>query len=109
MRTGENGVFHRHRSSGQLVSVVDVVSVNNGVENDAEQSSTPDDDHEETFQLPQSTHSLLFTEKICSLPFGVALSVFFISISCLILALFDNMSGGSPGYVFVLCIMCLDV
>jgi hypothetical protein len=107
MRTGENGVFHRHRSSGQLVSVVDVVSVNNGVENenDAKQSSTPDD-HEETFQLPQSTHSLLFTEKICSLPFGVALSVFFISISCLILALFDNMSGGSPGYVlFVLCII----
>jgi len=88
-------IFHR-RSSSRSVAVSVVEDGGGGEENDTEQiistSCNDNDDHEETIQLPQSTHCLLFTENICSLPFAVALAVAFISMSCLILALFDNIT-----------------
>ena len=89
-------IFHR-RSSSRSVAVSVVEDGGGGEENDTEQiistsCNHDDDEHEETIQLPQSTHCLLFTENICSLPFAVALAVAFISMSCLILALFDNIT-----------------
>ena len=53
-------------------------------------------DRHDMIRLPQSTHSLLFTEKVLSLPFGFAFVVLCGSFSCLLLALWDNLSGSSP-------------
>ena len=98
-RQNQNGVVF-HRSSRVVVAVRNgdddnhtddgsgsEVSIGNGIEYD---------DHEK-IKLPQSTHSLLFTENIFSMPFAFALFVFFVSIACLGLALLDNLNGGSPG------------
>ena len=52
---------------------------------------------EETLMLPHSTHTLLFTEDVCSLPFFFAMFVLFVSFSCLGLALWDGLGEGSPG------------
>ena len=46
----------------------------------------------------QSTHSFLFTESTCSVPFWFAMVVIAISYTCLILALFNNLLDDySPG------------
>ena len=52
---------------------------------------------EETLMLPHSTHTMLFTEDVCSLPFFFAMFVLFVSFSCLCLALWDGLGEGSPG------------
>ncbi|KAL7532966.1 hypothetical protein ACHAWF_004301 [Thalassiosira exigua] len=49
----------------------------------------------EVITLPQSTHSLLFTEDVFTPPFAFAALVVFVSIGCLSLALWDNLSGGT--------------
>lgn len=95
----QSGVFHR--SSRVLVTA------QTGDDTEAasdDKSEVPngsniagDDDHHEIIKLPQSTHSFLFTEKVFSQPFFLGLSVLCVSISCLVLALFDNLSGGTPG------------
>ncbi|KAL9178938.1 hypothetical protein ACHAXT_011911 [Thalassiosira profunda] len=54
-------------------------------------------DQQDKILLPQSTHSLLFTERVCSLPFFFAIFVLFVSFACLGLALWDNLSVGYPG------------
>ena len=41
-------------------------------------------------QLPQSTHSLLFSEPVCSLPFAFAVGILLISFGCLGLAFVNN-------------------
>ena len=46
----------------------------------------------------QSTHSFLFTEPTCSVPFWFAMVVIAISYTCLLLALFNNLFDDySPG------------
>lgn len=47
--------------------------------------------YEEPIMITQSTHSFLFTEQTCSLPFNFALTVLGISYTCLILALLNNL------------------
>lgn len=65
-----------------------------------------DDDKEDTkvknpLELPESTHSLLFTERACSLPHYFAVAILLISFGCLFLALFNNLSsGGTMGNKF---------
>ena len=44
-----------------------------------------------TLELPESTHSLLFTEKTCSLPHHFAVAILIISFTCLWLAFEDNL------------------
>ena len=51
--------------------------------------------HQEAITLPQSTHTLLFTEKVPSLPFAFAFIIYGISATCLILALIDNLDGST--------------
>lgn len=49
-----------------------------------------DDDDLDPVTLPKSTHTLLFTEPINSIPFVVSVVIAAISIECLYLALFNN-------------------
>ncbi|KAL7549956.1 hypothetical protein ACHAWF_013212 [Thalassiosira exigua] len=49
--------------------------------------------YQEAITLPQSTHTLLFTERVCSVPFGFALLILAVSVTCLVLALWDNLDG----------------
>ncbi|KAL9180841.1 hypothetical protein ACHAXT_011294 [Thalassiosira profunda] len=50
-----------------------------------------DRDHiKDPVQLPQSTHSLLFSEPVCSLPFAFAVGILLISFGCLGLAFVNN-------------------
>ena len=48
-----------------------------------------------TLELPESTHSLLFTEKTCSLPHYFAVAILLISFTCLWLAFEDNLLANS--------------
>jgi len=51
-------------------------------------------------QLPQSTHSLLFSETMWSIPWCFAVSIFGLSVTCLSLALMNNAaSSGVPANV----------
>lgn len=43
--------------------------------------------YQEPIVFPQSTHSLLFTEPVCSFPFLFAVFIVLMSLSCLVLAL----------------------
>lgn len=56
-----------------------------------------DDDGEEPICLSQSTHSFLFTEPICSLPFWFALIIAAMSYACLLLAMMNTLSDGEEG------------
>lgn len=54
--------------------------------------------YEEPIVLTQSTHSYLFTEPPCTLPFNFSLGIIAISYTCLLLALFNNIiEENSPG------------
>ena len=48
-----------------------------------------------TLELPESTHSLLFTEKTCSLPHYFAVAILIISFTCLWLVFQDNVLANS--------------
>eukprot|EP00804_Cyclotella_cryptica_P027027 CCRYP_013672-RA/>CCRYP_013672-RA protein AED:0.17 eAED:0.19 QI:0/0.8/0.63/1/0.8/0.54/11/835/482 len=52
---------------------------------------------EDPILLPQSTHSLLFTEPIGSIPFGYAFGIVILSLVSLLLALVNNLDAGTPG------------
>ncbi len=47
--------------------------------------------------LPESTHTLLITEKILSIPFAFAVGVACLSFSCLLLVLLNELSKGQNG------------
>lgn len=53
-----------------------------------------------TLTLPESTHSLLFLECVCSLPFWFAISIVLISFGCLWLAFLNNIQGGTKDNPF---------
>ena len=89
-------------SDDNLESAAPVVAGCNGNNGDAPQSTDrfsddknpvdlSDRDHiKDPVQLPQSTHSLLFSEPICSLPFAFAVGILLISFGCLGLAFVNN-------------------
>ena len=64
-----------------------------------------DEEEEDLYQsepepvtLPESTHSLFFTQPFCSLPVGYAISIVVISFICLGMALWNNLqANSSPG------------
>ena len=64
-----------------------------------------EDEEEDLYQsepepvtLPESTHSLFFTQPFCSLPVGYAISIVVISFICLGMALWNNLqANSSPG------------
>jgi hypothetical protein len=47
--------------------------------------------------LPKSTHTLLFSEPICSFPFVFAVAIALVCFSCLSLALVNNLFKEAPG------------
>ena len=49
-----------------------------------------DEPEREPFCLPESTHTLLFTQPVCSIPFFYALVIAAVSVFCLLLALSYN-------------------
>lgn len=53
--------------------------------------------YEDPILLPQSTHSLLYTEQICSAPFNYSLLIICLSLPSLVLALVNNLSNRTPG------------
>lgn len=69
-------------------------------DSEKDEKDNVDDDgvnEEEPIVLTQSTHSLIFTEPICSAPFWFGLVVAAMSYACLILVMLHNMSYGEPG------------
>ncbi|KAL7533329.1 hypothetical protein ACHAXR_009453 [Thalassiosira sp. AJA248-18] len=64
------------------------VSTNDGDDDDSQ------DFREESLTLPESTHSFLFTEPVCSVPFLFSLGIAAISYGCLALALINNVKSG---------------
>jgi len=56
-----------------------------------------DESADEPITLPESTHTLFFTQPICSLSVGYAVGIVILSSLCLFMALFDNLySDSSP-------------
>jgi len=56
-----------------------------------------DESIDEPITLPESTHTLFFTQPICSLSVGYAVGIVILSSLCLFMALFDNLySDSSP-------------
>eukprot|EP00970_Alexandrium_tamarense_P018127 scaffold13320_cov215-Alexandrium_tamarense.AAC.11 len=66
---------------------------------DSSRLDLKDDDgyEEEPIHIPQSSHSLLFTEEVCSLSFAFGLGIMVLSFLSLILALLNNLGKGEPG------------
>ena len=56
--------------------------------------------YEDPIMLTQSTHSFLFTEPPCSLPFSFAICILTMSYICLTLALFNNLGESKPDNAF---------
>ena len=90
-------------NSGQtkdLQIMTDALEVN---ENASPQSAVDDTKEDSEYsepdpiQLTRSTHSLLFTEPISSIPFAFALIIVLMSYTCLFLACWYNMKDGSRG------------
>src|SRR5210317_1295295 len=52
---------------------------------------------DDPIELTRSTHSLLFSEPVCSLPFLFAIIIAMMSFICLILACYNNMQDSSDG------------
>ena len=70
-----------------------------------EEEEDEEDEEEDLYQsepepvtLPESTHSLFFTQPFCSLPVAYAISIVVISFICLGMALWNNLqANSSPG------------
>eukprot|EP00571_Detonula_confervacea_P010374 CAMPEP_0172301852 /NCGR_PEP_ID=MMETSP1058-20130122/3671_1 /TAXON_ID=83371 /ORGANISM="Detonula confervacea, Strain CCMP 353" /LENGTH=597 /DNA_ID=CAMNT_0013012139 /DNA_START=29 /DNA_END=1819 /DNA_ORIENTATION=+ len=76
-----------HRTSGLPPDQTD------GVDHFNENKVTASEEEAlDPIQLPQSTHSLLFSEPVFSLPYGFALGLFTMSTTCLVLALVNNIN-----------------
>eukprot|EP00804_Cyclotella_cryptica_P027636 CCRYP_010264-RC/>CCRYP_010264-RC protein AED:0.05 eAED:0.05 QI:198/1/1/1/1/0.71/7/3229/113 len=73
------------------------VAINGHANSHQEQSDT---EEEFGINLPHSTHSLLFTEPVLSLPFWFAASTASLSFFVMILALINNRSGSTENNVY---------
>ena len=79
--------------------------LDNNINNNEEDDVKEDDETENLYEsepepttLPESTHTLFFTAPVLSLPFGFATAIVGISITCLLLALVNNLQeNSSPG------------
>ncbi|KAL7458616.1 hypothetical protein ACHAWC_010206 [Mediolabrus comicus] len=59
--------------------------------------SIGDEDDEGYITLPESTHTLLHTQPMNSLPFAFSVGIALLSISCLVLVIWNALSAGEPG------------
>lgn len=85
-------------NSGQakdLQFMTDSLEINGSAADDTKEDSEYSEP--DPIELTQSTHSLLFSEPINSLPFAFALIIVLMSYTCLILACWNNMQGGYQG------------
>lgn len=71
---------------GQLTGDVGPSNNRSGVSAAAAGGGEDEGIFEEPIQLPQSTHSLLFTQPVCSIPYLFAVVIVGISYTCLFLA-----------------------
>ena len=80
--------------------VIEDVNVEN-VKSDGRDVNAESSNALEPMALPKSTHTLLFSEPICSFPFVFAMVIALVCLSCLSLALVNNLfkeaSGGWNG------------
>jgi len=76
---------------------VDRLKNNESVDQNNEAVDRPLQLTRSTLGLPESTHTLLFTEPVCSPPFAFAVGIAIMSYLCLILTLENNVSDGSEG------------
>lgn len=79
-----------------------------GVDNDDYKDNDDDDGDDDELEnlfesepepvsLPESTHSLFFTHRVCSIPWGYAFGITVISVTCLIMALSYNLEDPDAG------------
>ena len=72
----------------------------NGVERRMEEASDQDEKQAlEPITLPESTHTLLFTEKTCSLPYFFSLGIIVLSMICLTLVFINNIRDARAGNI----------
>ena len=76
----------------RVIEDVNDGNVKSDVTYDAESSNVS-----EPMTLPKSTHTLLFSEPICSFPFVFAVVIALVCFSCLGLALVNNLFKEAPG------------
>lgn len=74
-------------------SAEDVGGGGGGIDDD-DDDGDPDESVAEPIALPQSTHTLLFTQPAASFPFVFAIAVALVCCSCLVMALLNNLTGG---------------
>jgi len=72
-------------------------STNDDFKENGEEKVDLDKPEPESTHLPESTHTLLFTQPICSTPFGFSIAIIFLSFSCLTMALSYNLPNALPG------------
>ena len=73
-------------------------------DDDVDDTKDDDDEYEDLDEsevdpltLPESTHTLFFTQPVFSIPFCFAVGIVFISVMCLIMALLNNLQDRTPG------------
>ena len=78
------------------VSAEDVGGGGGGIDDDDDDDDDgdPDESVAEPIALPQSTHTLLFTQPATSFPFVFAIAVALVCCSCLVMALLNNLTSG---------------
>jgi len=94
---GGGGDVRRRRGIEDAKESVDVGGVGGGIDvddDDDDDDGDPDESVAEPIALPQSTHTLLFTQPATSFPFAFAVVVAFICFSCLVMALLNNLTWG---------------
>jgi hypothetical protein len=82
------------RRDDGLVRRVNGESAENDRINEPATDNTSDESPEDSFGLPQSTHTLLFSEPMLSLPFAFATVILIMSALCLVLAFSDKFKSG---------------
>jgi len=86
------------RSSDNGSHGVDSNDDNKDDESGSEKNEDLDESEPEPLTLPESTHSLFFTQQFCSTGVLFATSIVVISIMCLVMAFIDNLeNNATPG------------
>jgi hypothetical protein len=91
---GGGGDVRRRRGVENAKESAEDVRGGGGMDDDDDDDGDPDESVAEPIALPQSTHTLLFTQPATSFPFVFAVSVAFICCSCLFMALLNNLTSG---------------
>ena len=96
---------NNHRSSGRYSGqyaerALPIAEDDDDIKEEDEEEEEEDlyESEPEPVTLPESTHSLFFTQPFCSLPVGYAISIVLLSFICLGMALWNNLqANSSPG------------